>query len=72
MPLDKEKTIGLCCPFREDSEEEGILCFDPWLDEYGKPPEDIIQNWCLGDHLRCPIYVTFQRTWANRLSNAPA
>ena len=60
---------GLCCPFREESEEEGILCFDPWLDEYAKPPDDIIRGWCNGDYLRCPVYTAFQRSMALRIEN---
>ncbi|MBI1724336.1 MAG: hypothetical protein HYR52_01705 [Candidatus Tectomicrobia bacterium] len=67
MPLSEKATLGLCCPFREDSEEEGILCFDPWLDEYGKPPENVIRDWCRGDYLRCPVYTAFQRTMALRI-----
>ncbi|MEK6710669.1 MAG: hypothetical protein AABZ64_08820 [Nitrospinota bacterium] len=63
------KTVGLTCPFRDDSEEEGVLCFDPWLDEYGKPPEHIIEGWCNSNYLECPIYVSFQRTMALRVDS---
>ncbi|OGL63910.1 MAG: hypothetical protein A3J27_14215 [Candidatus Tectomicrobia bacterium RIFCSPLOWO2_12_FULL_69_37] len=70
MPLADHTTLGLCCPFREDSEEEGILCFDPWLDEYAKPPENIIRGWCNGDYLKCPVYTAFQRMMASRIEEA--
>ncbi|MBI2132743.1 MAG: hypothetical protein HYT99_08050 [Candidatus Tectomicrobia bacterium] len=70
MPLSEKTTLGLCCPFREDSDEEGILCFDPWLDEYGKPPENVIRDWCRGDYLRCPVYTAFQRMMASRIEEA--
>lgn len=59
----------LCCPFREDSEEEGVLCFDPWLDEYGKPPESVIRDWCGGNYLQCPVYTAFQRNLALRIES---
>ncbi|MBI3128734.1 MAG: hypothetical protein HYZ11_14110 [Candidatus Tectomicrobia bacterium] len=66
MPPSDKQALESCCPYREDSEEEGILCFDPWLDEYAKPPENIIEGWCKGDHLHCPVYTGFQRSVALR------
>lgn len=57
------------CPFREDHEVEGLLCFDPWLDEYARPPEHIVENYCNTDFKRCPIFVAYQRTAALKYEN---
>lgn len=54
------------CPFREETAEEGILCFDPWLDEYAKPPDEVVVRWCEKDFSTCPTYLAFQRSLALR------
>ena len=64
MSASAEVTNGVKCPFREDHEVEGLLCFDPWLDEYARPPEKVVDMYCSQDFRRCPIFVAYQRTAA--------
>ncbi len=56
-----EKTADVKCPFRLISFSEGLLCFDPWLAEYVKQPEQIIDNWCSSNFRSCPNFLTYQR-----------
>ncbi len=48
------------CPYRVISPSHGLLCFDPWLSEYVKPAEKIIEKWCRQDFRSCPHLLAYQ------------
>ena len=49
------------CPYRLESKAGEILCFDPWLAEYIKPPGQIVEEWCSRRDFRgCPGYLAYR------------
>ncbi len=48
------------CPYRVISSSHGLLCFDPWLAEYVKPSEQVIEKWCRGDFRSCPNLLSYE------------
>ncbi len=60
--IDKSQKKGTKgkCPYQLTSFSEGVLCFDPWLAEYVKPSEQVIDKWCRSDFRSCPTYLTYK------------
>ena len=49
------------CPYRMESKAGEIMCFEPWLAEYIKPPSQIVEEWCSRQGFRdCPSYLTYR------------
>ncbi len=56
----REKSKQNECPYRLISFSDGVLCFDPWLAEYVKPPEQVIDKWCHSDFRACPNFLAYK------------
>lgn len=48
------------CPYRVISPSHGLLCFDPWVAEYVKPAQQILETWCKTDFRTCPHFLTYE------------
>ncbi len=49
------------CPYKLMSKAGEVLCFDPWLAEFIKPPVQVVDEWCTRQAFRaCPGYLNYQ------------
>ena len=63
----REKSTQNECPYRLISFSDGVLCFDPWLAEYVKPSEQVIDKWCRLDFRSCPNLLAYEKDLRARM-----